>query len=162
MYIWQREDWPQFRWDKDCVNVRLSSVRYAQGRLAGKLGALGFHVSSNATLNAMADDVVASSEIEGVVLNREEVRSSVARHLGLETEGLPVASHYIEGIVEVMMDAVRNAAEPLTAERLFGWHAALFPTGRSGAWKIVVADWRQSTEAMQVVSGYGWTRHRKC
>lgn len=153
MYIWQREDWPQFRWNKDYVNVRLSSVRYAQGRLAGKLGAMGFHISSNAMLNAMADDVVASSEIEGVVLNREEVRSSVARHLGLETEGLPVASHYIEGIVEVMMDAVRNAAEPLTAERLFGWHAALFPTGRSGAWKIVVADWRQSTEAMQVVSG---------
>ena len=153
MYIWQREDWPQFRWNKDSVNVRLSSVCYAQGRLAGKLGALGFYVSSNATLNAMADDVVASSEIEGVVLNREEVRSSVARHLGLETEGLPVASHYIEGIVEVMMDAVRNAADTLTAERLFGWHAALFPTGRSGAWKIVVADWRQSTEAMQVVSG---------
>lgn len=153
MYIWQREDWPQFRWNKDYVNVRLSSVRYAQGSLAGKLGAMGFHISSNAMLNAMADDVVASSEIEGVVLNREEVRSSVARHLGLETEGLPVASHYIEGVVEVMMDAVRNVAEPLTAERLFGWHAALFPTGRSGAWKIVVADWRQSTEAMQVVSG---------
>lgn len=153
MYIWQREDWPQFRWNKDYVNVRLSSVRYAQGRLAGKLGAMGFHISSNAMLNAMADDVIASSEIEGVVLNREEVRSSVARHLGLETAGLPVANHYIEGIVEVMMDAVRNAVEPLTAERLFGWHAALFPTGRSGAWKIVVADWRQSTEAIQVVSG---------
>ena len=153
MYIWQREDWPSFRWEKDRVNARLSAVRYAQGKLAGRLSALGFNVSSHAMLDAMAEDVLASSEIEGVVLNREEVRSSVARHLGLETEGLPTASHYVEGIVEVMMDAVRNAQKPLTAERLFNWHAALFPTGRSGAWKIVVANWRQSSEPMQVVSG---------
>lgn len=153
MYIWQREDWPSFRWEKDRVNVRLSAVRYAQGKLAGRLSALGFNVSNHAMLDAMAEDVIASSEIEGVVLNREEVRSSVARHLGIETEGLPTASHYVEGIVEVMMDAVRNAQKPLTTERLFDWHSALFPTGRSGVWKIVVANWRQSSEPMQVVSG---------
>lgn len=153
MFIWQREDWPQFRWEKDYIAVRLSAVRYAQGKLAGRLNALGFNISNRAMLDAMAEDVIASSEIEGVILNREEVRSSVARHLGLDAEGLPAASHYVEGVVEVMMDAVRNASAPLTEERLFNWHSALFPTGRSGAWKIVVADWRQSAEPMQVVSG---------
>lgn len=153
MYIWQKEDWPYFRWERNGVNSKLSHIRYAQGCLAGKLSALGFNVSNSTMLEAMAEDVVASSEIEGISLNREEVRSSVARQLGLDMEGLPTASHYIEGIVEVMIDAVRNAEEPLTAMRLFDWHAALFPTGRSGAWKIIVGNWRQSKEPMQVVSG---------
>lgn len=153
MYIWQRDDWPLFRWDTDRVNARLLSVRYAQGILAGRLSALGFDINSAAMLDALSEDIVSSSEIEGVSLDREEVRSSVARHLGLETEGLPCASHFVEGVVEVMMDAVTNADAALTAERLFGWHAALFPTGRSGAWTIVVADWRKSEEPMQVVSG---------
>ena len=153
MYIWQREDWPQFRWDKDRVNALLSNTRYAQGKLVGRLSALGFSINNSTMLDAMAEDVIASSEIEGVALNRDEVRSSVARQLGLDIEGLPIASHYVEGVVEVMMDAVRNAEKPLTTERLFNWHAALFPTGRSGAWKIAVAEWRQSADTMQVVSG---------
>ena len=153
MYIWQRDDWTLFRWDVSRVNARLLSLRYAQGKLAGRLSALGFGVHSTAMLDTLSEDIVSSSEIEGVSLDREEVRSSVARHLGLETEGLPGASHYVEGVVEVMMDAVTNANATLTTERLFGWHSALFPMGRSGAWTIVVGDWRKSAEPMQVVSG---------
>lgn len=102
---------------------------------------------------AMTEELISSSEIEGVLLNPASVRSSIARRLGIEDDGLLVEDHYVEGLVDVMLDAVRNCREPLTDERLFGWHAALFPMGRSGMYKITVADWRKGEEPMQVVSG---------
>lgn len=117
---------------------------------------LGFNEKSRSLLLAMTDELISSSEIEGVLLNPNSVRSSIARRLGIEDDGLLVEDHYIEGLVDVMLDAVCNSREPLTAERLFGWHAALFPLGRSGMHRITVADWRKGEEPMQVVSGaYG-------
>jgi Fic family protein len=153
VYIWQDNDWPHFRWNESEIVYRLAEVRNHQGLLLGRISTLGFEVQSSAMLEAMTSDVASSSEIEGVALNNKEVRSSVAKHLGLPTEGLPEADHYVDGVVQVLVDAVKNAMQPLSKERMFNWHAALFPTGRSGAWKIVVADWRKSLEPMQVVSG---------
>lgn len=152
-YIWQHEDWPHFRWDEAKIGILLAAVRHRQGLLLGKLSALGFNVQSNTMLDVMTQDVASSSEIEGVLLDTDAVRSSVARHLGIEVEGLPEPSHDIDGVVQILLDAVKNAHLPLTKERICNWHAALFPHGRSGAWKIVVADWRQNTAPMQVVSG---------
>ena len=114
---------------------------------------LGFDLQNNAILDTLTADITKSSEIEGEILNSDQVRSSVARHLGIETEGLPEADHYVDGVVQLMIDATQNYAQPLTNERLFNWHAALFPTGRSGAYKITVADWRQGSDPMQVISG---------
>lgn len=153
IYIWQQPDWPHFCWDASAVGSRLSAVRYRQGVLAGELSLLGFDVKDAALLDAMTADVCSSAAIEGVFLDGASVRSSVARHLGLSTEGLPVASHYVEGIVEVLIDAVSHATEPVSSERLCGWHAALFPTGRSGLVPIGVGRWREGVEPMQVVSG---------
>ena len=110
-------------------------------------------LQNNAILDTLTADITKSSEIEGEILNSDQVRSSVARHLGIETEGLPEADHYVDGVVQLMIDATQNYAQPLTNERLFNWHAALFPTGRSGAYKITVADWRQGSDPMQVISG---------
>ncbi len=153
IYIWQDYDWPHFRWNESEISYRLADVRHQQGLLLGRISALGFEVQSSAMLETMTMDVASSSEIEGIHLNTDEIRSSVARHLGLPTNGMPIATHYVDGVVQILMDAVSNAMQPLSDERLFGWHSALFPTGRSGAWKIVVANWRQSEEPMQVVSG---------
>lgn len=114
---------------------------------------LGFNDKQNSVLAAMTDELISSSEIEGVSLNPKSVRSSIARRLGIEDEGLLIEDHYVEGLVDVMLDAVHNCHEPLTKERLFDWHSALFPTGRSGMYKITVADWRKGEEPMQVVSG---------
>jgi Fic family protein len=114
---------------------------------------LGFREKSHSLLTNMTDDLVSSSEIEGVTLNPNSVRSSIARHLGIEDDGMLVEDHYVEGLVGVMLDAIRNCRADLTAERLFGWHAALFPSGRSGMYKITVAGWRVGDEPMQVVSG---------
>lgn len=114
---------------------------------------LGFNEKSRSLLSAMTDELVNSSEIEGVSLNPNSVRSSIARRLGIEDDGMLVEDHYVEGLVDVMLDAVRNCRKPLTDDRLFGWHAALFPLGRSGMHHITVADWRKGEEPMQVVSG---------
>lgn len=114
---------------------------------------LGFDLQNNAILDTLTADITKSSEIEGEILNSDQVRSSVARHLGIETEGLPEADHYVDGVVQLMIDATQNYAQPLTNERLFNWHAALFQSGRSGAYKITIADWRQGLDPMQVVSG---------
>ena len=155
-YIWQYPDWPAFRWDSGRILNLLSEVRMVEGRIAGIMESLGFEIQSWTSLDVMTEDVIRSNEIEGVLLNAERVRSSVAKHLGLPTEGLPEPDHYTEGVVQVMIDAVRNCNAELTADRLFNWHAALFPTGRSGMNPITVAGWRRGEEPMQVVSGaYG-------
>lgn len=151
--IWQQEDWPRFGWDDARLSYQLGRVRSLQGKLVGKMSALGFDLKNSAMLDALTADVTKSSEIEGEILDAGQVRSSVARHLGIEIEGLPQADRYVDGVVQVMIDATQNYRQPLTAERLFDWHAALFPTGRSGAHRITVADWRQGSEPMQVVSG---------
>ena len=135
VYIWQYPEWPHFIWDEVAVQTQLASVRYKHGQLTGMMKVLGLDVQNASSLEMITMDIVKSCEIEGVVLDSQRVRSSVARHLGVETEGLPNPDHYTEGVVEVMMDAVRNASLPLSQERLFGWHAALFPTGRSGMYK---------------------------
>lgn len=153
VYIWQQKEWPDFTWDDSKLSYKLGKVRGLQGKLVGKMSALGFDLKNGAMLDTLTADITKSSEIEGEILNRDQVRSSVARHLGIETEGLPEADRYVDGVVQLMLDATQNYMQPLTDERLFNWHAALFPTGRSGAYKITVADWRQGAEPMQVISG---------
>lgn len=153
-YIHQQADWPKLTWDAAKLSVLLAEVRHRQGRLLGRMEGLGFLLRSEAQLFTLTADVVQSSAIEGENLDAEEVRSSIARRLGLEQAGAAVASRDVEGIVEMMLDATQNYALPLTRERLFGWHAALFPTGRSGLRKITVGAWRPAeVGAMQVVSG---------
>lgn len=152
-YIWQQKDWPTFTWNAGRLSYKLGRVRSLQGKLVGKMSVLGFDLKNNAMLDTLTADITKSSEIEGEILNIDQVRSSVARHLGIEIEGLPEADRYVDGVVQVMIDATQNYMQPLTAERLFNWHAALFPTGRSGVYKITVADWRQGVEPMQVISG---------
>lgn len=152
-YIWQRQDWPDFRWDADALLEPMSRLSQLHGLLNGKMSMLGFNEKSRSSLSAMTEELISSSEIEGVMLNPNSVRSSIARRLGIEDDGLLAEDHYVEGLVDVMLDAVHNCGEPLTDERLFGWHGALFPLGRSGMHRITVADWRKGEEPMQVVSG---------
>jgi Fic family protein len=151
MYIYQRENWWDFRWDANQLAVLLGRVRHLQGKLLGEMSNLGFQLQGEAMLATLTEDVLKSSEIEGEILNREQVRSSIARRLGLETPGLVDSSRHIDGVVEMMLDATRRYADPLTKERLLGWHAALFPDGYSGIYKIEVARYRSGE--MQVVSG---------
>ena len=146
-------NWAEFTWDNEKLITLLSDVRNLEGRVLGLMSGLGFSVQNTTSLDVMVEDVLRSSEIEGELLNADRVRSSIARHLGIPTEGLPEPDHYTEGVVQVMLDAVRNSNEPLTHERLFNWHAALFPTGRSGMYPITVAAYRKGAEPMQVVSG---------
>jgi Fic family protein len=153
VYIWQRDDWPRFRWSAEALLEPIGRLGQLHGLLNGRMSMLGFYEKSHSQLSAMTEDLVCSSEIEGISLNPNSVRSSIARHLGIEDDGLLVEDHYIEGLVGVMLDAVRNCQERLTSERLFGWHAALFPLGRSGIHRITVADWRKGEEPMRVVSG---------
>lgn len=153
VWIWQYEQWPHFCWSDSNIISLLARVREKQGQLLGLMSAMGFDTQSHNALEVMTEDVLRNAEIEGMLLNPSHVRSSVARHLGLDTAGMPEADHYTEGVVEVLMDAVGHAHAPLTEERLFGWHAALFPTGRSGITTITVAAWRKGEEPMQVVSG---------
>lgn len=155
MYIHQLPKWPDFQWDKEKIARLLSEVRYRQGKLTGRMESMGFNLQAEATLHTLTLDVLKSSEIEGEILNPEQVRSSIARRLGMDVAGLIPADRHVEGVVEMMLDATQNYNMPLTDERLFGWHAALFPTGRSGMYKIVVGAWRTNTEKnpMQVVSG---------
>lgn len=153
IYIWQDDEWPCFRWDSGRLLKPLGEVRQLQGRVAGMMDVLGFDVRGNLGVSALTDDIMSSSAIEGVTLNADSVRSSVARRLGVEADGVIACDHYVEGLVDIMMDAVGNASAPLTEERLFGWHSALFPTGRSGMVRITVGGWRIGDEPMQVVSG---------
>lgn len=153
-WIHERDDWPHLRWDQTTLAPKLANVRHRQGRLLGRMEALGFDLKQEASLRTLTADVVKSSAIEGEVLEPEEVRSSIARRLGIDVGGLPPASRDVEGIVEMMLDATQRYDAPLNAERLFGWHAALFPTGRSGMHKITVGAWRtEAAGPMQVVSG---------
>ena len=153
-YLWQDPQWPNLHWDDTVVTKPLARVSREQGRLLGKMEGIGFDLRAEAHLRSLTDDVINSSAIEGETLEREQVRSSIARRLGMDVAGLVPADRNVEGVVEMMMDATSNYAKPLTAERLFDWHAALFPTGRSGMRAIKVGAWREDTEGpMQVVSG---------
>ena len=153
-YIHERAGWPGFRWDHVRIPARLVDVRHRQGRLVGRMEGLGFQLRVEAVLESLTEEVLKSSEIEGETLDRDQVRSSIARRLGLDIGGLTPADRDVEGVVEMMLDATQNYAEPLTVRRLFDWHAALFPTGRSGMSKIKVAAWRDDAKGpMQVVSG---------
>ncbi|WP_375580921.1 Fic family protein [Marivirga tractuosa] len=153
-YIYQLEDWPNFKWKTEEFLGLLSEARNLQGRLLGKMDSLGFELRNEAFLDTITLDVLKSSEIEGEILNPEQVRSSVARKLGLEFAGAVDSDRNVDGVVEMMLDATQKYYQPLSADRLFDWHAALFPTGRSGIRKITIADWRKGTTGpMQVVSG---------
>jgi Fic family protein len=153
-YIYERDDWPAFRWDDGAIAAKLATVRHRQGRLLGRMEGLGFDQRNEAMLRTLTQDVVKSSEIEGETLDIGQVRSSIARRLGIDIGALTPADRDVEGIVEMMLDATGGYDKPLTAERLFGWHAALFPTGRSGMTRIIVGAWRDdSSGPMQVVSG---------
>jgi Fic family protein len=153
-YIHELSGWPKLVWDSDSLAAPLASVRHRQGRLLGKMEALGFDLRTEANLTVLTSDVVTSSAIEGETLDPDEVRSSIARRLGLDTAGLPRAGRDVEGIVEMMLDATGKFSDPLTKERLFAWHASLFPTGRSGMNAIAVGQWRpKEAGEMQVVSG---------
>ena len=153
-YIHERSDWPHFRWDPRRLSDRLAEVRYRQGRLVGQMKALGFPLRTEAVLQTLTEDVLKSSEIEGEMLDRQQVRSSIARRLGIDIGGLTPVDRNVEGVVEMMLDATQHYAKTLTGERLFSWHAALFPTGRSGMSKIKVGAWRDDKSGpMQVISG---------
>ena len=150
-YVHQRPGWPDFTYSNDVLASLLAAVRHRQGRLLGRMAALGFDLQSEASLTTLTTEVVHSSAIEGEKLDPDEVRSSIAARLGLDASGLPPAGRDVDGIVDMMLDATQRYDEPLSVERLFGWHAALFPTARSGMRRITVAGWR--TGSLQVVSG---------
>ena len=153
-YIWQRPEWPQFQQDTVRLANHLAHTRHIQGKLLGRMAALGFEMRSEAILRTLTEDVVKTSEIEGEFLAPDQVRSSVANRLGLDIGGLPAADRNVDGAVEMVLDATRNYTAPLTEERLFSWHAALFPTGRSGMRRIRVGQWRDDADgSMDVVSG---------
>ena len=151
MYIYEQKNWPKFAWDTELITKILGSVRHRQGKILGQMQALGFQIQEETMLKALTMDVMKSSEIEGELLNPEQVRSSIARRLGIEIAGAIPSERNVEGIVEMMLDATQQYTIPLTEERLFDWHAALFPTGRSGMHKIKTAAWRD--DIMQVTSG---------
>ena len=150
-YIYQYSSWPHFTWDEQAIQALLGSVRHLQGKLLGQMSTVGFSFKEETNLTTLTLDVLKSSEIEGEILNYDQVRSSIARKLGLEYAGMVYTDRNVEGVVEMMLDATQNYRKPLDDERLFGWHAALFPLGRSGMYKIDVAKYR--TGEMQVVSG---------
>ena len=153
-YIHEKAGWPEFTWDGESLALPLAAVRHKQGRLLGKMEVLGFDLRAEASLAVLTSDVVKSSAIEGENLNPDEVRSSIARRLGLDVAGLPKAGRDVEGVVEMMLDGTRNFEKPITKKRLFDWHASLFPTGRSGMGRITVGGWRKKEASpMQVVSG---------
>jgi Fic family protein len=153
-YIFQLDGWPDFTWDNEALLALLGRVRNMQGVLTGKMESLGFELRSEALLETLTLDVLKSTEIEGEILNPEQVRSSIARRLGMDISGLVPSDRNVEGVVEMMIDATQHFDIPLTTERLFDWHSALFPSGRSGMRKIITGNWRNdSTGPMQVVSG---------
>ena len=159
-YIFQNKDWPAFTWNHQQLENLLAIVRHRQGRILGRMESLGFPLKSEANLNILTLDVIKSNEIEGHILDREQVRSSIARRLGLNIGGLIAADRHVEGVVEMILDATQQYDKPLTEERLFGWHSSLFPVGHSGIHKIKVGNWRDNGSGpMQVISGaYGKER----
>jgi len=150
-YIYQYENWTDFTWNETEVNILFGEVRNLQGKISGQMNALGFSSKEEAALNTLTLDIVKSSEIEGEQLNYDQVRSSIARRLGINNAGLIPSNRNIEGVVDMTLDATQHYTDPLTNERLFGWHAALFPTGYSGLYQIEVGRYR--TGEMQIVSG---------
>ena len=153
-YIHELPDWPDFQWDQEKLAGPLAMLRHRQGRLIGRMETLGFPLRAEANLRTLTLDVIKSSEIEGEILDRDQVRSSIARRLGMDIGALALADRNVEGVVEMMLDATQKYSAPLTAERLAGWHASLFPTGYSGMRKIAVGRWREDAKgSMQVVSG---------
>lgn len=153
-YIHQLEGWPKFKWDSDRLAPLLADVRHRQGRLLGQMESHGFQLRGEANLLTITADIVKSSAIEGEQLDSEQVRSSIARHLGMDIGGTPLIARHIDDIVEMMLDATQNYSVPLTEDRLFGWHATLFPTGRSGMRDITVGAWRPAEAGpMRVASG---------
>ncbi|WP_442589898.1 Fic family protein [Pedobacter sp. AW31-3R] len=155
MYIHQLPQWPKFIWDENTLLTLLGKVRHLQGRLLGKMEGIGFDLRNEASLQTLTDDVLKSSEIEGEILNPDQVRSSIARRLGMDVAGLIPSDRNVDGVVEMILDATQRYGNELSEDRLFGWHSALFPTGRSGMYKIVVGNWRNNdkNDPMQVVSG---------
>ena len=154
MYIHQQKDWARFSWDNEKLTEILAQVRHRQGRMLGRMEAIGFRLREEATLQTLTLEIIKSNEIEGEHLDQDQVRSSIARRLGMNIAGLVPSTRHVEGVVEMMLDATQRFNVMLTDERLFGWHAALFPTGRSGMFKIAVGNWRDNTNCpMQVISG---------
>jgi Fic family protein len=154
MYIYEQKKWPEFTWEQEKILTKLAEVKLSQGLLLGKMQTLGFNLREEATLNALTDDVLKSSEIEGEIFDKEQVRSSIARRLGIDIGGEVPVDRHVEGTVEMMLDATQRYNEPLTKERLIGWHAALFPNGYSGMYKITIGQFRDDKKGpMQVVSG---------
>jgi Fic family protein len=154
MYIYEHENWPDFTWKNDPLVSLLGKVRNLQGKIIGRMETLGFELKREANLETLTQDILKTSEIEGEFLSVEQVRSSIARHLGMNIPGLVPSERDIDGIVEMMLDATEKFNDPLTEERLFGWHSSLFPAGRSGFQKITTGEWRTDSHGpMQVVSG---------
>lgn len=154
MWIHEYQNWTDFTWDAAALSPKLAAVRYKQGRLLGRMESLGFSLKQEAYLKTITNEVVKSTAIEGEILNPGEVRSSIARRLGMNISDAIPASRDVEGIVELMLDATQQFSKPLTKERLFDWHAALFPMGRSGMRPIAAGQWRSlDVGPMQVVSG---------
>ncbi len=154
MYIHQQEQWPNFHWNHNELTILLAEVRHLQGRFLGRMSALGFELQKEAGFKTLVEDVLKSSEIEGEVYDRGQVRSSIAKRMGIDIGDKAYIDRHVEGIVEVMLDATGNYQQQLTKERLLNWHAALFPTGRSGMQRIAIGQWRdESSGAMQIVSG---------
>lgn len=151
MYLHERENWWKFTFDSNRVMTELGKVRAKQGLMLGRMSSLGFDFQEDALLSTLSQELVSSSEIEGETLDRQQVRSSIARRLGIETAGMVGTSRYVEGVVEMLLDATQRYADPLTDERLYGWHNVLFPLGMSGLYRIEVARYRSGE--MQVVSG---------
>ena len=159
LYIWQDDDWPDWRYDITALMDLLSKVSRAQGMLLGRLADVGLKLRDQASLAALTEDVLRTSEIEGEVLNVHSVRSSIARRLGVDIGAVAPVDRHVEGIVDMVLDATSHAVLPLTPERLCGWHAALFPTGYSGMTRIATGQWRTDADGpMQVVSGHGGRR----
>jgi Fic family protein len=154
VYKYEQSNWPIFEWNSETLLPLLSMVRNRQGKLIGKMGMLGFELRSEANLEILTQEIVKSTEIEGEDLDKQQVRSSIARKLGLNISGLIYSERHVDGIVDLMIDATKNYDKELTRERLFSWHSALFPNGRSGRYRIIAGQWRDdSTGPMQVVSG---------
>jgi len=153
-YIHQHYDWPAFTWDDAVLLPVLGQVRYIQGKISGTMEVFGFSTRMDAALKTLTEDIQKSSEIEGEILDTDQVRSSIARRLGLEIAGLVPSDRHVDGVVEMALDAIQNYNLPLSEDRLFGWQSSLFPSGRSGMFKILTSQWRDNEKGpMQVVSG---------
>jgi Fic family protein len=153
-YIHDSPEWPNFRWQAEALETRLARVRYRQGRLIGDMESLGFALRNEAMMDTLTEDSMKTSEIEGEMLDRQQVRSSIARRLGMDIGALSASDRHTDGVVDMLLDATGNFTEPLTEDRLFAWHSALFPSGRSGIRRIVTGAWRgRESGPMQVVSG---------